>query len=120
VLVSSHLLSEMQALADDVVIVAAGRLVRQGAVADVLASMAGAAHVQVRTPEPEKLAAALRNTGADVTVDGPEALRVLGPSAAEVGDAALAAGVPVHRLTTDQPDLEDVFLDLTHAEAAIR
>jgi ABC-2 type transport system ATP-binding protein len=120
VLVSSHLLSEMQALADDVVIVAAGRLVRQGAVADVLASMAGSGYVQVRTPEPEKLAVALRTTGADVAADGPDALRVLGRTAAEVGDAALAAGVPVHWLITDQPDLEDVFLDLTHAEAAIR
>jgi ABC-2 type transport system ATP-binding protein len=120
VLVSSHLLSEMQALADDVVIVAAGQLVRQGAVVDVLASMAGAGDVQVRTPEPEKLAAALRNGGADVTADGPDALRVFGSTAAQVGDVALAAGIPLHLLTIDQPDLEDVFLDLTHAEAAIR
>jgi ABC-2 type transport system ATP-binding protein len=37
-----------------------------------------------------------------------------------VGDAALAAGVPLIWLSTDQPDLEDVFLDLTHAEAGIR
>jgi ABC-2 type transport system ATP-binding protein len=120
VLVSSHLLSEMQALADDVVIVAAGRLVRQGAVADVLASMAGDARVQVDTPEPEKLAAALRGAGVTVTAGGTGSLLVTGANAAAVGDTALAAGVPVHQLTTEHPDLEDVFLNLTHAKAGIR
>jgi len=120
VLVSSHLLAEMQALADDVVIVAAGRLVSQGAVAAVLASMGGDNRVKVSTPEPEKLTAALAAAGATVTADGPGGLLVGGATAAAVGDAALAAGVPVHHLSTERPDLEDVFLDLTHAKAAIR
>ena len=120
VLVSSHLLSEMQTLADDVVIVAAGRLVRQGAVADVLSSMAGDTQVQVGTPQPEKLADALRAIGADVRPAGPGTLLVSGSNAAAVGDAALAAGIAVHHLSTDQPDLEDVFLTLTNEKAAIR
>ena len=120
VLVSSHLLSEMQALADDVVIVAAGRMVRQGPVADVLTSMGGNYQVRVLTPEPEKLAAALRGPGATVTADGPATLLVTGSTAADVGDAALATGVAVHELTTDRPDLEDVFLDLTQGKAGIR
>jgi ABC-2 type transport system ATP-binding protein len=120
VLVSSHLLSEMQALADDVVIVAAGRMVRQGAVAEVLSSMGGDYQVRALTPEPEKLAATLRGLGATVTADGPAILLVSGVTAADVGDAALATGVAVHELTTDRPDLEDVFLDLTQGKAAIR
>ena len=120
VLVSSHLLAEMQALADDVVIVAAGRLVRQGTVATVLASMGGDNRVRVSTPEPEKLTAALTGAGAIVASDGPGGLLVSGATAAAVGDTALAAGVPVHHLSTESPDLEDVFLDLTHAKAAIR
>jgi ABC-2 type transport system ATP-binding protein len=120
VLVSSHLLSEMQALADDVVIVAAGRLVRQGAVAEVLASMGGDTQIQVGTPDPAKLADALRAVGAVVRPAGPHTLVVTGTTAAVVGDAALAAGVAVHHLSTDQPDLEDVFLSLTTEKAAIR
>lgn len=116
-LVSSHLLSEMQALADDVVIIAAGKLLRQGPVVEVLG---GDARVHARTPEPEKLGAALRLLGAGVTADGPNRLRVTGMAAEAVGDAALAAGVALHQLATDQPDLEDVFLDLTQAKAAIR
>jgi ABC-2 type transport system ATP-binding protein len=120
VLVSSHLLSEMQALADDVVIVAAGQLVRQGTVAHVLASMSGERRVKALTPEPEKLIAALIARGAIVDAAGPEALLIGGATAAMVGDTALAAEVALHELTTQQPDLEDVFLDLTNAKAAIR
>jgi ABC-2 type transport system ATP-binding protein len=120
VLVSSHLLSEMQALADDVVIVAAGRLMRQGAVTDVLASMSGESRVRALTPEPEKLTAALHRLGATVTTEGPGALLVCGATAVAVGDTALAAGVALHQLHTDQPDLEDVFLELTQGKAAIR
>jgi ABC-2 type transport system ATP-binding protein len=120
VLVSSHLLSEMQALADDVVIVAAGRLVRQGSVTDVLASMSGGDRVKVRTPEPEKLTAALHGAGVTVSTDGVGMLLVSGATATAVGDTALAAGVAVHHLTAEQPDLEDVFLDLTQGKATIR
>ena len=117
VLVSSHLLSEMQALADDVVIVAAGRLIRQGTVAEVVA---GDARVVVSTPEREKLVVTLLGMGLDVTVTGAGSLAVTGAPAAVIGDAALATGVAVHELTTEQADLEDVFLDLTHAKAGIR
>ncbi|MFI5911723.1 ABC transporter ATP-binding protein [Dactylosporangium sp. NPDC051541] len=120
VLVSSHLLAEMQALADDVVIVAAGKLMRQGPVAEVLRSVGGDARVLARTPEPDKLTAALRQAGGTVTAQGPDRLSVSGMPAEAVGDAALAAGVALHQLTTEQPDLEDVFLDLTQAKAAIR
>jgi ABC-2 type transport system ATP-binding protein len=120
VLVSSHLLTEMQALADDVVILAAGRLIRQGAVTEVLASMAGDTQIQVGTPEPAKLTAALHAAGAVVRPAGPQTLLVTGTTAAHLGDLALAAGVAVHHLSADQPDLEDVFLTLTTEKAAIR
>jgi ABC-2 type transport system ATP-binding protein len=120
VLVSSHLLSEMQTLADDVVILAAGRLVRQGSVADVIASMSTGTPVNVRSPQSDRLASELAAAGATVST-GPEGdLRVLGLSEAAVGDAALNAGIAVHRLHTEFPDLEDAFLELTHEEAAIR
>src|SRR5687767_12415820 len=55
VLVSSHLLSEMQLLADDLVIIAAGKLVRQGTVDQVMDSMAHSAEVRVRSPQVEEL-----------------------------------------------------------------
>jgi ABC-2 type transport system ATP-binding protein len=120
ILVSSHLLSEMQSLADDVVIVAAGKLVRQGSVSDIIAPLSAGSPVLVFSPQPERLAAALRSAGASVTAHGDKSLRISGLSESSVGDTAYAAGVPIHRLYTETPDLEDAFLELTHTEAGIR
>jgi ABC-2 type transport system ATP-binding protein len=118
VLVSSHLLSEMELLAEDVVIIAAGKLIRQGPVTQVLSSMSDAMNVRVRTPQADRLAAAL--DGATVTRRDDGALLVGGLDAAAVGKAALAAGVELHELTTERPDLEGVFLELTAGKADIR
>lgn len=120
VLVSSHLLSEMQTLADDVVIIAAGRLLRQGPVEKVIADVSGQQHVEAVSPEPEKLADVLRRDGATVSSSGANALLVSGASAAAVGDAALRAGVALHGLRTQKADLENVFLELTAGKAGIR
>jgi len=118
ILVSSHLLSEMQQLADDVVIVAAGKLIRQGPVADVLGSMAGGTQVRVRTPQPEQLTAALGMFGVTALPDG--ALMVNGADTAQVGHAAFTAGVELHELSGEKADLEQVFLQLTAGKAGIR
>jgi ABC-2 type transport system ATP-binding protein len=121
VLVSSHLLSEVQQLADDVVIIASGRLIRQGAVDDVVNGMTDAVRVRARTPKPDELAAALADAaGATVTRAEDGALTVTGADAPTVGRAALAAGVELHELVTERPDLEHVFLELTAGKAGIR
>ncbi|TDC78248.1 ATP-binding cassette domain-containing protein [Micromonospora sp. KC606] len=120
VLVSSHLLSEMQLLADDVVIIAAGQLVRQGPVDQVIGSMAQGVRVRVRTPQADELTAALKAQSATVTSDEHGVLLVDGADAPTVGRAALAAGVELHELTTERPDLERVFLELTAGKAGIR
>ncbi|RAO32218.1 Polyamine-transporting ATPase [Micromonospora saelicesensis] len=120
VLVSSHLLSEMQLLADDVVIIAAGQLVRQGPVDQVLGSMAQGARVRVRTPQAEALAAALKAQSATIETDEQGVLLVGGVDAPTIGRSALAAGVELHELTTERPDLERVFLELTAGKAGIR
>jgi ABC-2 type transport system ATP-binding protein len=118
VLVSSHLLSEMEILADDLVIIAGGRLVRQGTVTDILDSM-GAPQLRVRTPKPDELIAALDpGTVVNRNVDG--SMTVVGLDASSLGDLALDARVPLHELSIDRPDLENVFLQLTAGKAAIR
>ncbi|MGW0241774.1 ABC transporter ATP-binding protein [Micromonospora chalcea] len=120
VLVSSHLLSEMQLLADDVVIIAAGKLVRQGPVDHVMASMTHGVRVRVRTPQADELATVLREQSATVDADPHGALLVSGVDAPTVGRLALAAKVELHELTTERPDLEGVFLELTAGKAEIR
>jgi ABC-2 type transport system ATP-binding protein len=112
VLVSSHQLAEVQALADDVVIVSAGRLVAHGAVDSVLDSLARPTRTLVRTPEPERLREQLGETA--VVTPGPGTdIYVSGMDAEQIAEAAQRAGVAVYQLTTERPDLEDVFLKLT-------
>ena len=120
VLVSSHLLAEMEQLADDVVIIAAGRLVRQGPVDDVIGSMTGLAQTRVRTPQAEELTAALARIEATANPLPDGALMVTGADAATVGHVAFGAGVELHELTAARADLEDVFLALTAGKAGIR
>jgi ABC-2 type transport system ATP-binding protein len=119
ILVSSHLLSEMQLLADDLIIIAAGRLVAQGTVASVVDSMPSSGRILVRTPDVERLTAAL-DGDAVVTLRGDGDLYVTGVDATTIGDAARRVGVTLHQLTTERPDLEDVFLELTKGQATIR
>ncbi|MBO0870672.1 MAG: ATP-binding cassette domain-containing protein [Micromonosporaceae bacterium] len=119
ILVSSHLLSEMELLADDVVIIAAGKLVQQGTVDQVIDSMAQTGRVRVRTPDVEKLTAAL-SEAASVRTTEDGALLVTGMEPPAVGAAALRAGVELHELVAERPDLEEVFLELTKGKAEIR
>jgi ABC-2 type transport system ATP-binding protein len=118
ILVSSHLLSEMELLADDLVIIAAGKLIRQGTVAEIIDSM-GAAQLRVRTNKPDELVAAL---GEKVTVRRAEdgALQVVGADGPTIGATALRIGAEIHELFVERPDLENVFLQLTAGKAAIR
>lgn len=108
VLVSSHVLSEVQQTVDEVVVISRGRLVRQGPLAEL---DAGTASVLVRTPTPDRLREAL--DGAPVEALPLGLLRVGGLTAEQVGRAAYAAGVELHELTPEPGDLERMFLDLT-------
>jgi ABC-2 type transport system ATP-binding protein len=119
ILVSSHLLSEMELLADDVIIIANGKLVRQGTMATVVNGLATAERVRVRTPQPEELLKALGTT-VTVQTGSDGLLLVTGASAPEVGAAALRASVELHELVAEKPDLEHVFLELTAGKAEIR
>ena len=119
ILVSSHLLGEMEQLADDLVIVAAGRLAATGTVASVIGSMTYLGRTLVRSPELEKLAAVL-GSDAVVTPAGDGDAYITGADAVAIGDAALRAGIAVHQLVTQLPDLEAAFLELTAGKAAIR
>ena len=120
ILVSSHLLGEMQQLADDVVIVAGGRLIRQGPVDEVLGSMTGVAQVRVRTPQAAELTDALAPLNATASPLPDGTLLVTGADAATVGHAAFTAGVELHELVGERADLEHVFLQLTAGQAGIR
>jgi ABC-2 type transport system ATP-binding protein len=120
VFVSSHLLGEMEQLADDLIIIAAGRLVAQGTVTEIVNGMAQPSAVRVRTPHADQLVFELSKLGARVDYPADGSLLINGVDAPAVGRAALAAQAELHELVAEQPDLEQVFLQLTHAKAGIR
>ncbi len=116
VLVSSHVLSEVAQTADDVVVIARGKLVDQGPVEKLSGGPAQA--VIVRAADVAALAAALESAGGDVERNDGW-LRVRDLEAPRVGELALAQGVALHALYEERRSLEDVFLQLTAgAEAA--
>jgi ABC-2 type transport system ATP-binding protein len=117
VLVSSHLMSEMEDTADHLVVLGRGRLLADVPMDDLLGAHAA---VRVRTPQGPLLAAALQRAGAGVALDVDGGLRVDGLDAAAVGDVAFATGVRVHELTRLTASLEAVYLDLTGDDVEYR
>jgi ABC-2 type transport system ATP-binding protein len=111
VLVSSHVLAEMAQTADAVIVIARGRVVAEGPIAELIAGRGGA--VEVRSPGAERLAAGLRSRGFGVERSGDHTLVVTGADAAAVGDLALSEGVAIHGLRERSASLEDVFFELT-------
>ena len=112
VLVSSHVLAELAQTADDVAIIAKGRLVAHAPV-DELTARAGAA-TRVRSPEAARLRELLAAEGIEATEAG-EALAVKAPPE-RVGELAAANGIVLHELTTESSSLEEVVLELTGRE----
>ncbi|MFZ8910901.1 MAG: ATP-binding cassette domain-containing protein [Candidatus Nanopelagicales bacterium] len=110
VLVSSHLLSEMQLMADHVVVIARGRLVAEGAVEELSAR---GSDVLVRTDDVARLRAALKARGATVSDEGGNALGVSGLGRDDVGRVAFESGCIVFELSERRASLEETFLQLT-------
>jgi ABC-2 type transport system ATP-binding protein len=109
VLLSSHLLHEVEVIADELVIIGGGRIVAQGAKSALLAG----AGTLVRTPDPDALVAALARTGMHADRRTDRSLLVDG-SIEDVGRAAAAAGVVLTELrAASGAGLEEMFLQLT-------
>ena len=112
VLVSSHLLSEVEQTVDRVVIVGAGCLVREGSMEQLRSGADGAGTVLVRSPEVTRFADLLRAEGTTVTTEDGT-LTVAGTTPAEIGRLAFAAGVELHELRSRTSGLEEIYFQLT-------
>ncbi len=113
VLVSSHLLAEVEQVATHVGIMAGGVLLRQGPLAEVLAD--GVATVEVATPDPAEAEAALVGLGLTPLPRTPAGVSArLGEVPVErVAAAVVASGARLRGLTIGRPDLEELFVQLT-------
>nr|WP_217507833.1 ATP-binding cassette domain-containing protein [Curtobacterium albidum] len=113
VFISSHLMSEMALTADHIVVMGRGRVLADTDLSD-LVSTAADSSVLVRTPRPDALLPLIGGPDVTVSYERDGSLRVRGRDADEIGDAAAAAGVPLHQLATTQASLEQAYLELTH------
>lgn len=111
VLVSSHLMAEMEETADRILVIGNGRLVADTTLTE-LTRQHGGGHVRVLTPRPDRLTEVLAGLGGEVLAEFDGALDVTGLTAVRIGDAAAAAGIALHELTPARGSLEEAFLDL--------
>ena len=119
VLISSHVLSEVEQTVDEVVVIGAGRLVMQGSLADLVTRDQRPA--LVRSPRAPELRELLEASGASVSADGrPDTLLVHHASTEQIGTLAAEHGIALFELTRSVGTLEDRFLELTGEGGHVR
>jgi len=112
VLVSSHLMSELQDTADHLVIVGRGKVIADTSTAELLAAASGD-RVTVRTAAPARAAAVLEQARATVAAAGSGALTVSGLSAERIVTLLSGQAVPFSEVSAHRASLETAYLELT-------
>jgi ABC-2 type transport system ATP-binding protein len=113
VFVSSHLLAEVEHLADEVIVVNQGRMVTSGALAELQDSA-----TLVRTASPARLTEVVVAAGAVVQLQEHDTILVRGIAIDEIGDRAFEAGIALHELSPHSGSLEELFLGWTGVTTA--
>jgi ABC-2 type transport system ATP-binding protein len=113
VLVSSHLMSEMEYTADHLLVIGRGRLIADCGMAEFIARGSGQA-VKVRTPRPDALTRAVAVAGASVCAAAGEGeFEIRGLTEDQVSDLAFAHGIRLYHLAATRVSLEHAFMELT-------
>ena len=119
VLVSSHLMSELQDTAGHVVIVGRGKVIADTSVADLLASASGD-RVMVRTATGTQAATVLAPAGATVAVAGPDMLVVSGLPAERIVALLSESSIPFAEVTAHRATLEEAYMELSRDAVEFR
>jgi ABC-2 type transport system ATP-binding protein len=112
VLVSSHLMRELEGIADELVVIGRGRLIAQTSVEELLSTRTDG-RVHVRTPQATEVMAVLAGAGGTVTSTESDALVVAGLDPERIAELVSEHGLRLNELYRERASLEDVFLDLT-------
>ena len=115
VFVSSHLMSEMEQTADQLIVIGGGRLIAAESVAEFAARAGTGLSVSVRTAGTELLTALLADAGGAVQPADGDLLTVTGLSADRISELAFQHRIQLRELTTHAASLEDAFMQLTAA-----
>jgi len=119
VLVSSHLMSELQDTADHLVVVGRGKVIADTTVASLLAAASGD-RVALRTDAPQEAAAVLEAAGATVVAAGQDALTISGLPAGQVVAVLSEKTVPFSEVSAHRATLEQAYMELTRDAVEFR
>jgi ABC-2 type transport system ATP-binding protein len=115
VLVSSHLMGELEDMASHVIVVGRGRVIADAAVADLLAAVAGNRTV-LRSATPDRAARVLSEAGGAIASTGTDTLCVAGLSSEQIVAALTRRQVGFSELSAQRVSLEDAYLQLTRGQ----
>ncbi|MFF0793867.1 ABC transporter ATP-binding protein [Streptomyces spiralis] len=116
VLVSSHLMSELQGIADHIVVIGRGKILADAAIEELLTGE----QVLLQTPAPAEAAQVLQRAGGATTVLDDSTLAISALSARQVVEALGRSGVAFAEVSTRRATLEDVYFRLTDEETEFR
>ncbi len=119
VLVSSHLMSELQDVADHLVVVGRGRVIADTSVADLIASASGN-RITLTTTAPADAMTVLTGAGAEVTAAGSGVLSISNLSSARVVAALTEHAIPFSEVTANRATLEQAYMELTRDSVEYR
>ncbi len=119
VLVSSHLMSELEDTADHLVVIGRGKLVADTSVAELIAA-ASAGRVTLRTSARSEAMTTLADAGATVAATGPDTLTVTGLVSEQIVELLGRGGVPFSEVTVHRSSLEEAYMDLTRDAVEFR
>ena len=119
VLVSSHLMGELQDIADQVVVVGRGRVLADATVQELLGRLSGG-QVLLRTSSPDEATAVLHRAGAQAAFSDRGSVTVSGIAAQRVVEVLSQAGVAFSEVTAQRVSLEDVYLQVTGGQTEYR
>lgn len=117
VLLSSHMMSELELVADHVIVLGRGRVIADAPIAEIAEGLERERMVRVNSPEAIRLGELLRHAGARSTQRSDTCeLTLSGLSAERVGEIAAMHGIVLHSLETESTSLEQAYLELTRGE----
>jgi ABC-2 type transport system ATP-binding protein len=119
ILVSSHLMSELEDTADHLVVVGRGAVIADASVAELIAA-ASADRVTVRTPARADAMTVLAQAGAEVTATAPDVVTVSGFSSERVVSLLSQNSVPFSELSAHRASLEEAYMELTRDAVEFR
>ncbi len=119
ILISSHLLSEVQEIAERIILLAQGELIADMNMEE-LKEESLSSYIQVQTNDAPKLYEILKSEGISVEMTPENFLRVRKMSPKRIGDRAFEHGLRIYELATHQPSLEELFAELVEGRVQYR